>query len=121
MKTRWHAATEEERVREREQTRRTSARQRSLVRRTIEAAKDCPCADCGQRFPTLVMDLDHVRGVKEFKVSEAVARAYGVKMERLRAEIAKCDVVCANCHRLRTAKQGHYPRSSREVVPASPH
>jgi hypothetical protein len=49
------------------------------------------------------MDLDHVRGRKEFKVSEAVQKAYSINVERLHAEIAKCDVVCANCHRIRTA------------------
>ena len=48
------------------------------------------------------MDLDHVRGPKEFKVSEAVQKAYVISVESVRAEIAKCDVVCANCHRLRT-------------------
>lgn len=51
------------------------------------------------------MDLDHVRGVKEFKVSEAVHHAYGIRMERLMAEIAKCEVVCANCHRVRTQRR----------------
>jgi hypothetical protein len=49
------------------------------------------------------MDLDHVRGRKEFKVSEVVQKAYSISLERLQAEIAKCDVVCANCHRVRTA------------------
>jgi hypothetical protein len=53
------------------------------------------------------MDLDHVRGQKEFKVSEAVARAYGTNLARVRAEIAKCDVVCANCHRIRTEAGGY--------------
>lgn len=48
------------------------------------------------------MDLDHVRGQKEFKVSEAVQKAYVITIEKLRVEIAKCDVVCANCHRIRT-------------------
>jgi len=53
------------------------------------------------------MDLDHVRGTKEFKVSEAVQRAYGLTLKRVQAEIAKCDVVCANCHRIRTERAGY--------------
>jgi hypothetical protein len=48
------------------------------------------------------MDLDHVRGTKEFKVSEAVQAAYAYPIKRVFDEIAKCEVVCANCHRVRT-------------------
>jgi hypothetical protein len=98
VKTRWEAATAEERAIERAQSRRASASQRRRIREIIQKAKDQPCADCGGAFPTCVMDLDHVRGVKEFKVSEAVQKAYGIKMQRLLEEIAKCEVVCANCH-----------------------
>jgi hypothetical protein len=73
----------------------------------IEEAKNRPCADCGGRHPTCVMDLDHVRGPKEFKVSEAVQRAYGLTLKRVRTEIGKCNVVCANCHRIRTERSGY--------------
>jgi hypothetical protein len=58
------------------------------------------------------MDLDHVRGTKEFKISEAVHHAYGASFERLYAEIAKCEVVCANCHRLRTDRAIHARESA---------
>jgi len=51
------------------------------------------------------MDFDHVRGDKEFTVSKAVQRAYALTLSRVRAEIAKCDVVCANCHRIRTERR----------------
>jgi hypothetical protein len=53
------------------------------------------------------MDFDHVRGEKKFKVAEAVQFAYGLNFDQLRAEIAKCEVVCANCHRIRTASRGY--------------
>ena len=105
VKTRWEAATPEERAREREQSRRASAVYRRRIRAIIEQAKDRPCADCGRRFPTCAMDLDHVRGAKEFKVSEAVQRAYALSMKRVLEEIAKCEVVCANCHRVRTQQR----------------
>lgn len=57
------------------------------------------CLDCGMK-PTIpsVMDFDHVRGDKEFLISNALA--YG--KARLAREIAKCDIVCSNCHRIRT-------------------
>jgi len=105
VKTRWEAATPEERERERAQTRRASARYRARIRAIIAEAKSRPCADCDGRFPTYVMDFDHVRGDKEFTVSKAVQRAYALTLSRVRAEIAKCDVVCANCHRIRTERR----------------
>lgn len=63
-------------------------------------AKAAPCADCGGSFPPCVMDFDHVRGKKRFEVS--VGRAKMVRPAELKKEIKKCDVVCANCHRIRT-------------------
>ncbi len=67
-------------------------------RRLLASLKNKPCADCGGTFPSYVMDFDHVRGRKETNVSGMI----GCKMERLLGEVSKCDVVCANCHRIRT-------------------
>jgi hypothetical protein len=66
----------------------------------VNAAKSGPCVDCGRKFPLECMDLDHVleRGPKLFNLSKLGAR----KLENVLAEIAKCDLVCSNCHRLRT-------------------
>lgn len=66
----------------------------------IRSVKDVPCADCGKRYPYYVMDFDH-RGddVKLGDIGESWVRWGRAK---LIAEIAKCDVVCANCHRERT-------------------
>lgn len=72
------------------------------ARALIAAAKDHPCADCGGRFPIVCMDFDHRDpSTKSFTIAGALSRSHSA----LLAEIAKCDVVCANCHRLRTAKQ----------------
>ncbi|QBI18700.1 hypothetical protein ER308_03445 [Egibacter rhizosphaerae] len=65
----------------------------------LNLVKTRPCADCGGRFPPYVMDFDHVRGEKRWNLSASVRR---VSPEELAAEVDKCDVVCANCHRLRT-------------------
>lgn len=116
VKTRWQAATADERERERVQSRRASAKYRARIRAIIEEAKDRPCTDCGRRYPTCVMDLDHVHGPKEFKVSEAVQLAYGLTLQRVRAEIAKCDVVCANCHRIRTERSNYVPAFAHETA-----
>lgn len=57
------------------------------------------CADCGVN-DSRVLDLDHVHAPKHGNVSDMVRsdRAWKVIM----AEVRKCDVVCANCHRIRT-------------------
>lgn len=65
------------------------------------AERSRPCADCGQTFPPVVMQFDHTGSDKEMGISEMVRRPLSEK--RLRAEIAKCEVVCANCHIIRTA------------------
>lgn len=56
--------------------------------------------DCGQRFPPYVMDFDHRDPGK--KVGNVASMAVGSSVERLMEEIEKCDIVCANCHRIRT-------------------
>lgn len=68
----------------------------------IKAFKDRPCADCGQRFPRFVMDCDHREGTtKTLEISKGLL----VSEARLRTEMDKCDVVCANCHRIRTHRR----------------
>lgn len=70
----------------------------------VREAKNKPCADCGQSYPFYVMDFDHRESeAKGFNLSMVMKRSYS--RDRLLAEIAKCDVVCANCHRERTAKR----------------
>lgn len=73
---------------------------RKRVARVAAVKEASPCADCGVSYPAVVMDFDHVRGTKEANVSQLVRRASWARIE---AEIAKCEVVCANCHRLRSA------------------
>lgn len=65
------------------------------------------CMDCGET-DIIVLDFDHRdQKTKKFNLAEAVSG--GISMARIKAEIEKCDIVCANCHRRRTAKQfGHY-------------
>ena len=66
----------------------------------VRHAKSKPCADCGQTYPYYVMDFDHREG--EHKVLEIAKLIHSRSIRRILAEIAKCDVVCANCHRKRT-------------------
>lgn len=57
------------------------------------------------------MDFDHVRGEKSFVLSLAHTRSW----PEIHAELAKCEIVCANCHRIRTLERKDYrPKDYRE-------
>jgi hypothetical protein len=66
----------------------------------VDELKSRPCVDCGVRYPPYVMDFDHVRGEKSLNLSRL--RNSRLAWSRLVAEREKREVVCANCHRMRT-------------------
>lgn len=68
-------------------------------RALLASLKAGPCADCGATLRPEAMDFDHVRGEKVANVSDLVGGARRL----LLVEIAKCELVCASCHRVRTA------------------
>ena len=67
-------------------------------RLSIDELKQCPCVDCARRFPAPCMEFDHVQEGK----SSDVSNMQNYKTERVAAEIALCELVCSNCHRVRT-------------------
>jgi len=76
---------------------------RADVQRTLDRIADLkkrPCADCCRSLPPTAMDFDHVRGTKVASVSYLAAKKFS--WQTIEDEIAKCDPVCANCHRIRT-------------------
>ena len=95
-----HRDEELERVRRREQA--TVAFLRDVRRR--------PCADCGGTFPPWIMDFDH-RDPAQKSFSIAAGKVLLKSRELLLAEIAKCDIVCANCHAARTYRYFHSEES----------
>ena len=72
------------------------------AREHVQAIKAAtPCADCGEDHPWWRMDFDHRPGeAKRHDIAWMVSN--GQSVARIDEEIAKCDVVCANCHRDRT-------------------
>lgn len=60
-----------------------------------------PCSDCGMKFPPECMDFDHLPGSKK-KADVCFLCAQRKPKEEILAEIKKCQLVCANCHRIRT-------------------
>lgn len=76
------------------------AERRQRNRDLINQLKDFPCTDCGVKYLPCVMDFDHINDDKEFNVSHLVSEC--AKTEKILTEVAKCELVCANCHRMRT-------------------
>ena len=62
---------------------------------------DHPCIDCGESDPA-VLEFDHL-GDKEYGIAQMLCD--GTSLQRLRREIAKCEVVCRNCHQRRTSRR----------------
>lgn len=77
-----------------------AARGMAEKRAAVRALKQAPCMDCGLEWPPFVMDFDHVRGEKRMEVGRMLTQGY--TLEAIMAEIEKCDLVCSNCHRIRT-------------------
>lgn len=85
----------EERLRQLNPTRRRN------IRVIFDALRSSGCVDCGER-DLVVLEFDHIGP----KTSTVMALGWGERsLERIRAEIAVCEVRCCNCHRRRTAEQ----------------
>lgn len=71
------------------------------IKEKIRKLKSVPCAECGGTFDPVCMDFDHL---PEFDKVQDISKMKKRRMAwaTIEAEIAKCEVVCANCHRLRT-------------------
>jgi hypothetical protein len=94
----------------------TNAKQRERykpVQAAINALKlKMGCCDCGYNTNPVALDFDHVRGKKTFNVCYLT---YNLK--RALAEIEKCELRCANCHRIATHNRR---RAKQTEVPATP-
>ena len=61
------------------------------------------CADCGYNKHPAALEFDHLPGTEKlFNIGEEIGNR---SVESIWLEIAKCDVVCANCHAIRTAER----------------
>jgi len=79
--------------------------------RMLDRIRDVPCADCSRRFPPCAMQFDHRDGTAKMR---AVTRTINRSPATILAEVAKCDIVCANCHRDRTYRRRSVASSARE-------
>ncbi|QGH79901.1 HNH endonuclease [Streptomyces phage Bordeaux] len=94
---RWY---EKNKARHAANTAKRSKLHREVAREHVQKLKEAsPCTDCGNHFPHYVMQWDHL-GDKKMDVSRMVQS--GNSIETIEKEIAKCELVCANCHCIRT-------------------
>lgn len=81
-------------------------RQQRAVRRFRERRQEMlneirnqRCHDCRKKYPVECMQFDHVRGKKLFTIGSGVMNSWAAILR----EVSKCEVVCSNCHAVRTA------------------
>lgn len=80
-----------------------SIERRKIAREYVSAIKErSRCCDCGGIFPAVAMDFDHIKG-KNKSIASMVSQAY--KLDLIIEEMQLCEIVCACCHRVRTAKR----------------
>lgn len=69
-----------------------------------------PCVDC-QENDSIILTFDHVRGEKRYNVADMVSNGLG--LESIKSEIKKTEVVCFNCHAIRTHERSKSNRWKR--------
>ena len=84
-----------------------SAATRLLRKQQAIALLGGRCVDCGEPFidHPEVFDFDHARGTKQFNIGQLFQSSW----TKLAKELKKCDLVCSNCHRIRTASRAEWP------------
>lgn len=110
-RTRWQAMPEAERDKYRKSTQVRRLIHAETLKHWLDTIKTMlPCEDCGQHFPPCAMDFHHARGAKKFGIGQALRQQ--IALSTLLTELAKCDLVCANCHRIRHHGRGPCPAQS---------
>lgn len=96
----------------RDRKNRWNLERRRRARAFVDALKSVPCADCGGTFDPICMDFDHRPGEEKcFAIARSVDTHFNLRTgprPSLLLEIQKCDIVCSNCHRIRTYRKRNH-------------
>ena len=68
----------------------------------VISLKQKPCMDCGIKYPHYVMDFDHRDRLSKLTNINRMINLHSYSKSKILEEVGKCDLVCANCHRIRT-------------------
>lgn len=79
---------------------RQQIRRRAFVKIVAEIKGYTPCTDCGVQYPPYVMQFDHLPGTEKESVLSRPQNFSSIT--KIFEEMDKCEVVCANCHAIRT-------------------
>ena len=71
----------------------------------ISYLSEHPCIDCGEA-DIVVLDFDHIQGKKSKNVSDMLHN--NNSLNKIKEEVEKCVVRCANCHRRKTVREGNF-------------
>ena len=71
----------------------------------LNGLKNKPCKDCGKSYPPCAMDFDHTENNKVKKINIFLTNCNKAKLIE---EVNKCEIVCSNCHRIRTHNRNQY-------------
>ena len=71
------------------------------------------CHDCGRSFPSFCMDFDHRD--RSTKIA-SIGRLLTCSRDTIATEMSKCDLLCSNCHRVRTRNDGSYGRNKDRLL-----
>ena len=95
-------------------TKKRNRKQRIKNRRYVAFIKELSeCVDCGEGNP-IVLEFDYVRGDKKMCVSDMRNQSYSIKT--IQEEIDKCEIRCANCHRIVTHERRLEKKNIAEVI-----
>ena len=90
----WWASLSIERKREKQDKANKRARAVKLFLADYKVSKGC--SDCGYNKHHSALEFDHIKGQKDMNV------CFAKSITQAKNEIKKCEVVCSNCHRVRT-------------------
>lgn len=79
---------------------RTNRARTEQSRKLWDLKEESGCIDCGEMYPHYMLEFDHLPQHEKLGSPIYVARTYS--MEKALEEVKKCDIVCANCHKIRT-------------------
>lgn len=86
-------------------SRKNSDKTRKELRIMLNGLKNKPCKDCGKSYPPCAMDFDHTENNKVKKINIFLTNCNKAKLIE---EVNKCEIVCSNCHRIRTHNRNQY-------------
>jgi transposase len=86
---------------QKEKTKERTNRSRTLLKRKLWQIKEnSGCVDCKEMYPHWMLDFDHRPEFEKIESPSQILHKYS--WEKALQELDKCDIVCPNCHRIRT-------------------